>query len=152
MEQAGEPSLDHECCNGLIETKQSWALQDHGYMIWAPEDAELPRTSDGVSAEANSASRTLVWWDTETCSAPITECNAWDDSVHHLMRRLALQDMNQREVVTCIAYGAGELSEPLLAALKRRGIVVHRRNLPTCTLPGMLPCNDVSLQAKLLSS
>ncbi|KAG0629602.1 hypothetical protein M758_1G116200 [Ceratodon purpureus] len=136
MERAGEASLVHEFCSGLIETKQSWALQDHGYMIWAPEDAELPRASDGVAVKADSAPRTLVWWDTETCPAPIAECNAWDDMVEHLMRMLALQDMNQREVVTCIAYGAGEVSESLLLTLNRRGIVVHRRNLPTCTLPG----------------
>lgn len=139
MNQAEEPSCLEQCCKGLRETKQSWALQDQGYMIWAPEETELPR-SRAAAASATAAddhpganSRTLVWWDMESSPPPTTECNPWDEIALNLVRMLALQ-----EFVTCIAYGADEVPERLLHALQKRGMVVHRRNLPTSTLPGKL--------------
>ena len=138
LEQAVEASVV-QCCNGLIKTKQSWECQDPSdYTIWAPKNAEIPSSSNGVSEKVNSASRTLVWWDTETCPPPYTECNAWDGIADHLVRMLALPTMNRHETVTCIAYGGGEVSEPLFLALSRRGIIVQRRILPTCSIPGML--------------
>jgi hypothetical protein len=137
MEPAEEPSLA-QCCKGLRETKQSWALQDHGYMIWAPEETKLARERVEPAAASSSSSRTLVWWDMESSPPPFTtECNVpWDDIALCLVRMLALP--NAGSVVTFIAYGAGEVPEPLLTALHNHGIVVHRRNLPTSTLPGKL--------------
>lgn len=135
---------------GLLETKNPLALRDQGNMIWAPEEDELIASTSSTT----KASRTLVWWDMESSPPPTTDCNPWDDFALHLMRMLALPSLQPHEFVTCIAYGAGEVPERLLLALLNRGIVVHQRNLPTCTLPGMYAPQQIRslLEFQLLMS